>query len=101
MLNCFLIQFLWHSTEFLTNSNQGQYVQLFSDSVVMAQYRSPDPDERIECPYDRVHMVNSNQGQYVQLFSDSVVMAQYRIPEPDELIECPYDRVHMVNSIVF
>ena len=39
-------------------------IQLFSDSVVMAQYRIPDPDELIECPYDRVHMVRAKRFQY-------------------------------------
>ena len=30
----------------------------------MAQYRIPDAEELLECPYDRVHMVRAKRFQY-------------------------------------
>ena len=30
----------------------------------MSQYRIPDAEELLECPYDRVHMVRAKRFQY-------------------------------------
>ena len=30
----------------------------------MAQYHVPDPEDLLECPYDRVHMVRAKRFQY-------------------------------------
>lgn len=30
----------------------------------MAQYKIPDPEEMVPCPYDKVHMIRAKRMQY-------------------------------------
>jgi len=70
--------------------------------VTMAQYKIPDPEEMIPCPYDKVHMIRAKRMQYHlmkcrknYIGSDFAVCpfnARHEMPKPElrfHLANCP------------
>ncbi|WAR17698.1 GTSF1-like protein [Mya arenaria] len=68
----------------------------------MAQYHVPDPEELIECPYDRVHMVRAKRFQYHLVrcrknyigseFQKCPFNAKHHVPKPEfrhHIANCP------------
>lgn len=68
----------------------------------MAQYRIHDPEELLECPYDRVHMVRAKRFQYHLIkcrknytgadFETCPFNAKHQMPKPEfrhHLANCP------------
>ncbi|XP_045180475.2 uncharacterized protein LOC123539780 [Mercenaria mercenaria] len=68
----------------------------------MAQYRIHDPEELLECPYDRVHMVRAKRFQYHLIkcrknytgteFEKCPFNAKHQMPKPEfrhHLANCP------------
>lgn len=60
----------------------------------MAQYRVPDPEELIECPYDRVHMVRAKRFQY------HLVKCRKNYTGT-EFMKCPFNAKHHVPKPEF
>lgn len=79
----------------------------------MAQYRIPDPEDLLECPYDRVHMVRAKRFQYHLMkcrknytgkdFVSCPFNAKHEMPRPElrhHIANCP-DKAVMEPELAY
>lgn len=57
----------------------------------MALYKVLDPEEKIECPYDRTHMIARKRMQY------HIMDCRKNFPNL-EMSQCPFNATHMVKA---